>query len=158
MAAVRMANNVNDPTKEAKAFLPEKRGDPCEVLLELATPELYLNHPFRRTGLNVLAGTREVARRTDQLKMAIELGSYEAVHAFAKHDRLTVDDIRDAAQRLKDPKVRVAYEFFWFWPESYPDEGEGPDSSIADLAAGNVTQAVERWRLAEKKGSEVATH
>jgi hypothetical protein len=151
-----MADDVYDTTQEAKAFSPEKQENSCDVLLDLATPELYLNHPFRRTGLGVLVGAREIARRTDQLKMSIELGSHEANFAFAKHDRLTVDDIREAAQRLKDPKVRTGYEFFWFWPESYPDES--PDPALTDLAAGNVTLAVERWTIAEQANSEVASH
>ena len=89
----------------------------CATLLEIATPELYRENPFRKTGLSVLAGAREVARRIDKLKLSAELGTGMDHWSFAPEKSLTVDQIREVAQVLKEPAARLVHELFWFWPE-----------------------------------------
>ena len=47
----------------------------CATLLEWRRRDLYRENPFRKTGLKVLAGARDLAKRIDQLKLSAELGT-----------------------------------------------------------------------------------
>jgi len=117
----------------------------CKPLLDAATPELFQANAFRITGLPVDATAREITKHADKLKMMEELGQGEAAHtaAFALNPPPTVDQIRNAIQKLKDPEQRVVDEFFWFWPERF---GRGiSDPSIRALADGDSNKALEIW-------------
>ncbi len=129
----------------------------CAALLEIATPDLYLENPFRRTGLPVLAGAREVARRIDELRLSAELGTAAGRWSFAPEKTLTVDEIREVAQVFKEPAVRLAYELFWFWPESYPEDSPA-DPATGFLAKGETAQAVERWEDPALENQPAALH
>lgn len=128
----------------------------CELLLAAAGPTLYLENPFRRLGLSVLATPREVLRRVDELKLSLELGTVATPWAFAPEREPTVSDIRDAAQKLKAPRDRLIAEFFWFWPESYPLGA--PDEALAALDRGETLPALEVWLRSAEEGSRVARH
>lgn len=128
----------------------------CDLLLSVAVPTLYLENPFRRLGLSVLASPREVLRRVDELKLSLELGTVSTPWAFAPEQELTESDIRDAAQKLKSPRERFVAEFFWFWPESYPLAGT--DEALVALDQGETLPALEVWLRRAEEGSRVARH
>ena len=99
-----------------------KRGSSeCLPLIDAATKDLFRKNAFRITGLPVDATTREVAKHADKIKMFAEFGQdpHTAGAAFAIKPPPTLDDIREAIQKLKDPEKRLIDEFFWFWPEEF---------------------------------------
>jgi hypothetical protein len=128
----------------------------CAALLAAATPQLYAGNPFRRLGLAALASTREIARRIDELKLSVELGTVVLTWAFAPESGLTLNEIREAGQKLKIPRDRLVHELFWFWPENYPDDSA--DEAIAFLARGEMAAAVRLWQNRLERGSLVARH
>src|SRR4051812_39185375 len=87
--------------KPAAKPVVAKSSATCEELLAAATPALYVANPFRRLGLSVLASPREIFRRTEELKVSLELGTLETPWAFAPETDLTVTEIRDASQKLR---------------------------------------------------------
>jgi hypothetical protein len=129
----------------------------CAVLLEMAKPAIYEESSFRVLGLSVLAGPRDVAKRVDELKLAEEFGAGAPDWSFAPTQALTVEQIRTAAQELKEPAGRLVQEFFWFWPENYPEDSTG-DEALAHLERGETLQAVEYWQGAAMQGRLAALH
>ncbi len=127
-----------------------------DVFAAITAPEFYQQNPFRQTGLSVLAGTRAATKRLDALRQTLELGTAEYRWAFAPGLAPSAEQLIGVAQTLKDPRRRFAYEFFWFWPESYPQES--PDEALDCLARRDVEAALECWRRAEAAGSAVAAH
>jgi len=125
--------------------------------MEIATPRLYRENPFRKIGLSVLAGPREVARRIDQLKLAAELGTGIDPWSFAPEKPLTVDQLREVAQVLKEPSARLVHELFWFWPEEYPEDSPG-DPAINFLGQGETLRAVEHWEALAREDRPSALH
>ncbi len=130
----------------------------CRVLLELAGPEVYRGNPFRLLNLPVLGGVRELAKRVDELKLAAEFGIGASTWSFGPVQALTSEEIRTAAQALKDPAQRLVREFFWFWPDHYPDDKAGDDAALGHLARGETAHAVELWQGAAMQGQLVALH
>ena len=128
----------------------------ADVFAAVVAPDFYQQNPFRQTGLSVLAGTRVVAKRLDALRQTLELGTAEYRWAFAPAFAPSAEQLTELAQTLRDPRRRFACEFFWFWPESYPEESA--DEAIGYLANGEVDAALRCWRRAEAAGSAVATH
>ncbi len=102
------------------------------LLIKIATPDLYRENAFRLTGLSVTASGREVARQADKLKMLAELGGQAAqqLAIIPGMEAPSADEIREAAQRLKDVEARALDEFFWFWPSDW----EIPDNDAAFVA------------------------
>ncbi len=132
----------------------------CKQLLSLATPEIFRTNAFRITGLPVDATTREITKHADKLKMMEELGQGKSVHtgAFALTPPPTVDQIREAIQRLKDPEQRIIDEFFWFWPRQFGQSAS--DSAIKALEGGDADTALDIWTALETSPSDghVAMH
>ena len=108
----------------------------------MARPDIYEKNPFRILGLSVLAGARDVAKRVDELKLAEEFGAGAPEWSFAPTKALTVEQIRTAAQELKEPAARLVQELFWFWPENFPEDSTG-DVALEHLERGETAQAVE---------------
>jgi len=127
-----------------------------DVFATIAAPEFYQQNPFRQTGLSVLASTRAATKRLDALRQTLELGTAEYRWAFAPGLAPSAEQLIGVAQTMKDPRRRFAYEFFWFWPESYPEEST--DEALECLARRDVEAALECWRRAEAAGSAVAAH
>ena len=136
--------------------LNQKPAEPCAVLLDLATPELFMTQPFRRTGLPALASVRDVSKRVDELKLSAELQAPVFQWSFAPEPAPTLDDIREATQVLKDPRVRLVYEFFWFWPVSFP--ADKADRGIEALGRGDTMGAWEVWRKDADSNEPIAVH
>jgi hypothetical protein len=153
------------PEREAEEIieLPAVKRRPseeCKPLVAAATKHLFHNNPFRITGLAVDATTREISKHGDKLKLMEELGEGEKAHtnAFARKTIPTLEEIREAIQRLKDPESRIIDEFFWFWPQEFGQSKADP--AIQALASGKMDVAIEIWRGSEKdpnKGA-VALH
>jgi len=120
----------------------------CKPLLEASTPTVYRHNAFRITGLTVDATPREIKRRIDDLKAAEEMGDAEEehCHAFALEPPPTLEGIREAAARLRDPERRFIEEFFWFWPVEW---GSGKrDPAIRSLLNGDKNTAFTAWKRA----------
>ncbi len=137
---------------------PVASAGPCDVnwFEALAVPELYRNHPFRCTGLAALAGPREIAKRVEFLRQALELGTAEYRWAFAPGIAPSLEELRSFGQTLKEPLQRFAYEFFWFWPLTYPNNSD--DEALACLADRDSEDAVMHWRMRLAEGDVVARH
>jgi hypothetical protein len=139
-----------------------RRGGPvtCKPLLDVATPEMFRANAFRITGLPVDATTREITKHADKLKMMEELGQGKSLHtgAFALKTPPTVDQIREAIQRLKDPEQRIIDEFFWFWPRQFGQSASDP--ALKALEGGDADTALEIWTALETSPAEglVAMH
>ena len=112
--------------------------------------------PFRRLGLSSLAGARDIQRRLEQLRLSVELGAPEFGWAFAPQPPPGSEQLRDAAQQLKDSLTRLLHEFFWFWPTNYPEDGS--DAAIDALLAGDADTAFLRWQTEAAAGNIVAVH
>jgi C-terminal repeat of topoisomerase len=121
----------------------------CKPLLDAATKNLFRNNAFRITGLPVEATARQVAKHSANLGQMAELGLAPAHHTalFALKPPPTLDEIREAAQRLKDPEKRLIDEFFWFWP--CEPTAAAPDPALDALASGNADDALKAWATNE---------
>jgi hypothetical protein len=132
----------------------------CRQMLDVATPEMFRINAFRITGLPVDATTREITKHADKLKMMEELGEGKSVHtgALALKTPPTVDQIREAIQRLKDPELRIIDEFFWFWPRQFGKSSSDP--AIKALEGGDADAALEIWKALETSPSDgfIAMH
>ena len=132
----------------------------CKPLIEAATKELFRNNAFRITGLPVDSTAREIGKHADKLKMMEELGHGASAHtaAFALKPPPTIDQIRDAIQKLKDPEMRLVDEFFWFWPEEFGKSASDP--AIQALVAGDGETAMKIWASKETNPTDgvVAMH
>ncbi|MEI7776184.1 MAG: hypothetical protein WCK17_15575, partial [Verrucomicrobiota bacterium] len=132
----------------------------CRPLVDAATKEIFRNNAFRITGLPVDATAGEISRRADKLKVMEDLGAGHSLHKspFSLRPPPTVDQIRDAIQRLQDPEKRMIDEFFWFWPEEFGRSRMDP--AIQALLSGDCDTASKIWTLRESSHSSgtVATH
>lgn len=150
---------MSTPThKDSERGSSRSRGSSeCKPLIDAATKDLFRKNAFRITGLSVDATTREVARHADKLKMLAELGQdpHTQSAAFPMKPPPSLDEIREAIQKLKDPEKRLVDEFFWFWPEEF---GNGQsDPAIQALAKGDSAKAIEIWAARENGAVSSAT-
>src|SRR5262249_38623914 len=114
---------------------------------------------FRITGLPVDATLRDIGKQAERLKLLAELGQDPQSNvAMPLRPSPTVDDIRDAIQRLKDPEKRLIDEFFWFWPQKFGESRS--DAAIKALEEGNLESAADIWMSKRKDPTEgvAATH
>lgn len=125
----------------------------CKPLVDAATKDLFRHNAFRITGLPVDATAREITKHADRLKLMQELGQGAAAHTgvVALKPPPTMDQIRDALQKLKDPEKRLLDEFFWFWPEEFGQRDS--DAGIQAVLRGGLDQAVEIWSSREDEPS-----
>lgn len=132
----------------------------CPLLLSVATKRLFATNAFRILGLPVESSVREIARQGDKIKQMEQLGM--GVHDVSKAFPLTpppsLDQFREAIQRLKDPEKRLLDEFFWFWPQQFGQSGADP--AIHALNAGDSQTAIEIWQIKEYDPADglVAAH
>lgn len=151
-ARPRRAPQESEPVQaEANAAKGKMRSSgECRPLLDAATKSLFRKNAFRITGLRVDATSREVTTHVDKLKLMEELGQGQNAHTgvFALKPPPSLDEIRDALQKLKDPEQRLIDEFFWFWPEAF--SLEEPDEGILAVQRGAADQAVAFWSPREE--------
>jgi hypothetical protein len=129
-------------------------------LLEVSNPDLFLKNAFRVTWLPTTASNREISRHADRLKMQAELGTgvVSVSSIFALDPPPSVDQVREAMNKLKDPKLRLIDEFFWYWPEDLEDPNSDP--ALAAVGRGDDETARTLWEKWESDPSRrmVASH
>jgi hypothetical protein len=143
----------------AKETNPDEASMECKPLLRAATNDLFRKNAFRITGLSVDTTARDIAKHAEKLKVLAELGQNPHVNeAFPLRPSPTVEDIREAIQKLKDPEKRLIDEFFWFWPQNFGESRS--DAGIQALERGDLKGAFEIWMSKRKHPIEgvVATH
>lgn len=148
MAEQNQSSQEEAPPKTVTSFL--------DVAWSVVTPRLYQDNPFRVLGLHPLAGGREVMKRADQLKLGEELGTASYDWSFAPNPPPSPDHLRNAVQALKEPQQRLIAELFWFWPNSYPVEGE--DKALEHLNRGETAEAVAEWAAMPSAENPAALH
>ena len=149
-------------TSEQVSDRPTRHRDAseCKSLIAASTKDLFRHNAFRITGLAVDATAREVIRHADKLKMLLELGQepHAKNNAHPLDPPPTIDEIREAIQKIKDPEKRLIDEFFWFWPEEFGKSDSDP--ALQALAKGDTKTANEIWRkrINEESYGIVAKH
>lgn len=141
---------MSTPTQQSSEPRSRQRGySECKPLIDAATKDLFRKNAFRITGLSVDATTREVSRHADKLKMLAELGQdpHTLSAAFPMKPPPSLDEIREAIQKLKDPEKRLVDEFFWFWPEEFGNSQTDP--AMQALAKGDSKTAIKIWTAKE---------
>ena len=137
-----------------------QRSNDCEPLFEAAHLSIYRENTFRITGLSIDASEREIKKQAAKLKMLEELGQGgdAATHPYGLRPTPSVDQIRAAMQRLKEPEHRLIDEFFWFWPEEFGKSDQ--DAALQALQRGDATAAHELWSNAavDPRTGYVAIH
>ena len=151
-----MSEEVSADGERTPGAEPQALRVPWAPLVSVAATTLYSCTPFRRLGLPVLAGARDIQRRLEQLRLSVELGAPEFNWAFAPNPAPSAEQLRDSAQQLKDTLTRLLHELFWFWPVSYPDDESDP--AIDALLAGDADTAFLRWQNDAAAGRIVAVH
>jgi len=134
--------------------IPER--ERSDVLLAMATPDLYRHNPFRVTGLRVTATQREMARQADKLKMFEKLGTPPAAASLGLplDPPPNIETIREAMERLRDPEKRLVDELFWIWPMPGAN-----DDALDYFNSGHVAKAADMWRREEDgPNRDVARH
>lgn len=129
-------------------------------LLAVSTPDLFLKNAFRVTWLKTTASSREISRHAEKLKMQAELGTSDnsVSSIFALDPPPSVDQVREAMNKLKEPKLRLIDEFFWYWPENLEDPDS--DQALAAVERGDDETARTLWEEWESDPSRrmVASH
>jgi hypothetical protein len=145
-AALAVMSSKSRARAAIKAALPRD----CKPLTDAATKEIYRRNGFRITGLAADASIRDITRHTDRLKLMEDLGQTAGRHggAFALATPPSLEQLRDAVHRLKDPEQRLIDEFFWFWPEKFGESQS--DTALRALESGDVEAAGRIWT--EKEG------
>src|SRR5882724_10721879 len=94
------------------------RGQYKGKILDFGTPRLYLENPFRLTGLSITTTDRELERKYLKFEMDENLGNGFDLSAslLPMSEPVGWDVLRRARQQLSDPETRLIYELFWFWP------------------------------------------
>lgn len=121
----------------------------CPSLIQSAHINIYRENTFRITGLPVDASEKEIKKHADKLRMMEELGYGQGANptAFALDPPPSVDQIRGAMQRLKEPEHRLVDEFFWFWPREFGKSANDP--AIQAILSGDSGTAYDIWTRLE---------
>jgi hypothetical protein len=121
----------------------------CQPLIQSSHINIYRENTFRITGLPVDASEKEFKKHADKLKMMEELGYGQGANpaAFALDPPPSVDQIREAMQRLKEPEHRLVDEFFWFWPQEFGKSSHDP--AIQAILSGDSGTAYDIWTRLE---------
>ncbi|WP_433335365.1 hypothetical protein [Spirillospora sp. CA-294931] len=125
--------------------------DVMGLLLDELGPDLYRENAFRVTGLAVSASARDIRRHTEKLRVMSRFEDDAPTGTAPFGAAPDAAEVRQAAQRLRDPARRLLDELFWFWPL----ENGRPDPAIAASRRGDLAEAERVWKDA---GSPVAVH
>jgi hypothetical protein len=131
----------------------------CAALLEACHLNLYRENTFRVTGLPVDSSEKDIKRHAEKLKLSEEMGfAPEYLMAYALNPQPSVDQIRQALGRLKDPEKRLVDEFFWFWPLEFGKSADDPN--IQSQLRGDADAAFQGWMNLENddRHGYIATH
>jgi hypothetical protein len=126
-------------------------------LKETLRPDLYRINGFRATGLRVDASPREIARRLQQVEMEERLGGGASESSGPLQATTSLESVRGAVERLRDPESRLWDELFWFWPGTFGQGGSDP--GLTAQARGDWNAARHFWlQSAGTPGGSVARH
>jgi hypothetical protein len=141
-------------SKAPFAGLKRESEEIAALLLSHAGPSLYAANPFRVLGVSVQDGNREIIKRSDKLKITAELGGAEAAPCLSP-SRPSLELCRESVRELSDPRIRFLREFFWFWPDKYPEDVK--DASLVAIAERRREDAVSTWcsRLASNSAASL---
>jgi hypothetical protein len=132
-----------------------------DILLDVATPQLYRANAFRVLGLSVTVDGAEMSRQQKKLKMLEKLGGAAAQNHSGTLPLIPPPDseeLRRAGQRLHDMQSRIVDELFWFWPADHAN-GDA-DAAYKAACEGQLRDAHQLW-CQQKEQSEteaVAVH
>ncbi|MBS1819343.1 MAG: hypothetical protein JSU08_15520 [Acidobacteria bacterium] len=115
-------------------------------------PSLYRTNAFRVIGLPVEATPKDIRRKADMLRMSETLGTPapQGRSPLPLDATATVDEVREALQRLRDPERRLVEEIFWFWPVEPGRSVDDP--ALTALAQGDFKEACAIWRDTDAGG------
>jgi hypothetical protein len=123
------------------------------LLLELATPDLFQRHPFRLLELPVDASTRDLGRRRQTVEQAARnhlLPPPGPSRVLARSMPPDENEVRAAGHILTDAKSRLVYELLWFWPLRVG--GHATDASLLALTSDNAGPAIQNWAAMASSG------
>jgi hypothetical protein len=135
--------------KDSERPSRQRGSSECKPLIDAATKDLFRKNAFRIMGLSVDATIREIAKHADKIKILAELGQDPHTQdvAFPMKPPPSLDEIREAIQKLKEPEKRLIDEFFWFWPGEF---GNGQsDPAMQALGKGDSKTSIEIWAARE---------
>jgi len=133
---------IESVSKAPFAGIKRESEEIAALLLGHAGPSLYASNPFRVLGMSVQDGNREIIKRSDKLKISAELGTAEPSPCLSP-ERPALEQCRESVRELSDPRMRFLREFFWFWPDKYPEEVR--DAALAAIAERRREDAVSTW-------------
>ncbi len=125
------------------AFAPP---DPARALRECARLDLYATNPCRTLGLFPALEAGALVERVQSMVTEASVPGW----AFAPALPLAAEQLRRAGQAADGALDLLLSEFFWFWPEAYPEVGSDP--ALTALAAGDAEAAYGLWLAAEGRG------
>ncbi len=120
------------------------------LLADAVSPTMYRSNGFRVLELSVEASPRDIHRRKQTLEKSlahavpVPPGSGRYFPLNPSPDAFAV---RDAVQRLGDPRRRLVDELFWFWPEQAGEAGG--DCALTLLRDGRDREAEGLWLESE---------
>jgi hypothetical protein len=130
--------------------------------LKKASPDLFLNNPFKILNVSIDASSRDIKRHLEKMELRAKLkASVENdKDAGADHSgvRTDLNQVKAAAQCLNDPEIRLVNEFFWYWPQTL--NGSDDDQAIQLIIQGDIDAAVQLWLQAasSQKNEYIRTH
>ena len=127
----------------------------ADLLFSMARPDIYRINGFRVLELPVTASPREISSQLRKLNLMEKFGDIsQREKGILALTPLPDGDIRSAAaHRLNDPELRLADEFFWFWPLR-PGLAEDMDEATVAIKRNDFHKAVSIWNHHELEGSE----
>ncbi|MBD0370242.1 MAG: hypothetical protein ICV60_05355 [Pyrinomonadaceae bacterium] len=120
-----------------------------ESVLEAARPLLFRANAFRLLGLHVFATEPEIKKESDKARMMGKFGgrTKRVVGPLPLDPPPESASLLEAAQRLRDPELRLIDEFFWFWPANA--RAGNDEAPLAALIRRDVESATRIWKAQE---------
>ena len=133
----------------------------CQNMTNTCNLEVYTENPFYLLGLSPFASNRTIRRKKQDFESANALGNKqwenEFNHLLGLRSVPTFDKVNETFLKLEDPRSRIIYEIFWFWPL---DDNEDVASNL--LHVGRVDDSMKIWAYEEQSTAPhralIATH
>lgn len=109
---------------------------------------LIEENPFRVLGLPVDASEKEIVKRVSDLEIFAEMGKekqYDSDLDYIAPMNRTPELIKEARQKIEQPKSKFYQSLWWFWPNNSVDE-----LALDVLQDGDYKKALSLWHDAIK--------